>query len=109
MSKPQGYRQTAAEGCFFLLVLCFPYWQSVLLAAMSGTLSVLLLSCLLMFVVVRSPEISRAITAYLHAFPPSWVVPVPDRKRYQDSTPFFAIDSWPSFAPSFQRPPPIFS
>ena len=95
VSKPQGYRQTAAEGCFFLLVLCFPYWQSVLLAAMSGTLSVLLLSCLLMFVVVRSPEISRAITAYLHAF--------------QDSTPFFAIDSWPSFAPSFQRPPPIFS
>ena len=107
--KPQGYRQTVTEGCFFLLVLCLPYWQSLLFAGISGAVSVLLLTCLLMFVVVRSPEVYRTITACLLAFPFAWAAPSLDRRGDWVCPPFFTIARWPSLATSFQRPPPIFS
>jgi len=109
MRKPQGYRHSAAEGFFCLFVLCLPYWQSLLLASISGTLSVLLLTCLLMFVVARSPEIYGAIAAGLNALPLAWVAPILDRRSLWVSMPFQVVAEGPSLAPSFQRPPPIFS
>ena len=107
--KPQGYRQTAAEACFCLLMVCLPYWQSLLFAGISGTLSLLLLTCLLMFVVMRSPEIYRTITACLKASPLSWVPPVFDCSVLWVSMPLRVIAQSVSLAPSFQRPPPVFS
>jgi hypothetical protein len=107
--KPQGYRQAAAEECFCLLVLCLPYYQALLFAGISGMISVLLLTCLLMFVVVRSPDIYRTITGRLKAFPLSWVPPILDRRGLWVSVPSHAVIQGPSLAPSFQRPPPIFS
>jgi hypothetical protein len=107
--KPQGYRQAAAEECFCLLVVCLPYYQALLFAGISGMLSVLLLTCLLMFVVVRSPEIYRTITACLKAFPVSWIPPLSDRRGLWVSVPSLVVAQGPSLAPSFQRPPPIFS
>jgi hypothetical protein len=109
MTKPRGFRQAAAEQWFCLLVLCLPYYQTLLFAGISGIISVLLLTCLLMFVVVRSPEICRTMTNLLKAFPLSWVAPIIDRRGLWVSTPLRAVILWPTLAPSFQLPPPIFS
>jgi hypothetical protein len=107
--KPQGYRHSAAEAFFCLFVLCLPYWQSLLLASISGTLSVLLMTCLLMFAVARSPEIYRTIAANLRVFPPSWLAPLFNTSGPWVWIPLQAIVKGPSLAPAFQRPPPIFS
>lgn len=109
MTKPQGYRQAAAEECFFLLVLCLPYYQTLFLAGMSGVFSFLLLTSLLMFAVAGSPAIARTIAARLRALPLSWIAPQFDRRGLWVSTPLFAVAEGPSLAPSFQRPPPIYS
>jgi hypothetical protein len=107
--RPQGYRQAAAEECFFLLVLCLPYYQALLFAGISGTISVLLLTCLLMFVAVRSPEIYRTIAGRIKTLPLSWTPPILDRRGVWVSVLTHAVAHGPSLAPSFQRPPPIFS
>lgn len=109
MRKPQGYRQTAAEGCFFLFVLCLPYWQSLFLAGISGTVSVLLLTCLMMFIVVRSPEVYRSIIACLEDFPLSWFPLIYNGRCLWAPMSLQVVAVGPSLAPSFQRPPPIFS
>jgi hypothetical protein len=109
VTKPQGYRQATTEQlcCFF--VLCLPYYQGLLFAGMSGMVSFLLLTYLLMFVVVRSPAICHTVTALLKALPPSWVAPILDRRAHWASVPLYVVASGPSLAPSFQRPPPLFS
>lgn len=109
MTKPQGYRQATTEQLFCLFVLCLPYYQSLLFAGISGMVSFLLLTCLLMFVVANSPAIYQTITACLRALPPSWVAPILDRRDRWVSVPLFVVAPGPSLAPSFQRPPPIFS
>ena len=109
MTKPQSYRQTAVEQCFCLLVLCLPYYQSLLLAGISGMLSALLLTCLLIFVVIGSPTLYRTVVGHLKSFPLSWIAQVPSLAVSWISVPSHAVVQGPSLAPSFQRPPPIFS
>jgi len=81
VTKPQGYMQAAEEQLFCLLVLCLPYWQTLLFAGISGMVSFLVLTFLLLFVVARSRAICRAITARLKALPASWVAPIPKSQR----------------------------
>lgn len=107
--KPQGYRQSASEQLLCFFVLCLPYYQSVLLAGMSGMISFLLLTFLLMFVVSRSPAIYRVITACLKALPLSWAVPTLNQRNGRVGEPLYVVSAGPSLAPSFQRPPPLFS
>ena len=109
MTNPQGYRQSASEQLLCFFVLCLPYYQSLLFAGMSGMISFLLLTVLLMFVVARSPAIYRVIITCLKALPPSWVPPTLDGKDRWVFEPLFVIAAGPSLAPSFQRPPPLFS
>ena len=109
MRKPQGYRQAAVEECVCLLLFCLPYYQALLFAGISGMISVLLLTCLLMFVVGGSPNIYRTITGCLKAIPLSWVAPVLDCADFFACVPSQTVGKEPSFAPSFQRPPPLFS
>ena len=109
MRKPQGYRQTAVEECVCLLMLCLPYYQALLCAGISGMISVLLLTCLLLFLVMRSPDIYRTITGCLEALPLSWAAPILDRSGLWVSVPSRVVAQEPSLAASFQRPPPIFS
>jgi hypothetical protein len=109
VTKPQGYRQATAEQLSCLLVLCLPHYQALLFAGMSGMVSFLLLTFLLLFVVARSPAICRTITAHLKALPPSWVAPILDRRVRWASVPLHVVASGPSLAPCFQRPPPLFS
>lgn len=109
MTKPKGYRQSAKEQAFFLLVFCLPYYQSLLFAGMSGLVSYLLLTFLLMFVVAQSPTIYRTIRTCLRTLPSSWISLALDvRESWLDACSFL-IAPEPSLAPSFQRPPPIFS
>jgi len=107
--KPQGYRRAAAEVCFYLLVLCLPYYQSLLLAGVTGSIYFLLMTGLLMFVVASSPEIRRTITACLDALAISQFTPRLDRGALWVSNPLHTIARGPSLTPLFQRPPPIFS
>jgi len=109
VTKPQGYRQAASEQLLCFFVLCLPYYQSLFFAGMSGMISLLLLTFLLMFVVARSPAIYRVITARLKVLPPSWVAPILDRRDRWVGAPLYVIAPGPSLAPSFQRPPPLFS
>ena len=109
MKKPQGYRRAAAETCFYLLVLCLPYYQSLLLAGVTGSIYFLLMACLLMFVVAGSPDVYRTIAACLKALTLSWFTPALDRGVLWVSVPSHAVARGPSLAPFFQRPPPIFS
>lgn len=109
VTKPQGNRQAASEQLFCLFVLCLPYYQSLLFAGMSGMISFLLLTVLLMFVVSRSPAIYRVITACLRVLPRSWMAPTSDRRDHWSLWLSFPVPQEPSLAPSFQRPPPLFS
>jgi hypothetical protein len=109
MTKPRGYRQEASQQLLCFFVLCLPYYQSLLFAGMSGMISFLLLTLLLIFVVARSPAVAHVITARLKVLPPSWFVPTPNSRSYWTSEPFSAVGAEPSLAPLFQRPPPLFS
>lgn len=109
MTKPQGYMQAAEEQLFCLFVLCLPYWQTLLIAGISGMVSFLLLTFLLLFVVARSPALYRTITTRLQALPASWVAPISNRRDRWVGAPLHVLASGPSLAPSFQRPPPVFS
>jgi len=109
VTKPQGYRRAASEQLLCFFVLCLPYYQSLLFAGMSGMISFLLLTFLLIFVVARSPAIYRVITACLKALPPSWVAPTLDRRDRWVGAPLYVVAAGPSLAPSFQRPTPLFS
>lgn len=109
VAKPGGYRQSAEEQLFCLFVLCFPYYQSLFIAGISGLVSYLLLTLLMMFVVSRSPVIHRVISSCLRAFPASWISPTPDRRECWIRGLSISISPEPALAPSFQRPPPLFS
>jgi hypothetical protein len=109
VTKPQGYREAASEQLLCFFVLCLPYYQSLLFAGMSGMISSLLLTFLLMFVVARTPAIYYGITACLKAFPPSWIAPPLDLRDRWVGGPLYVAASGPSLEPSFQRPPPLFS
>ena len=109
MRKPQGYTKAAAEECVYLFLLCLPYYQALLFAGISGMISVFLLTCLLLCVVTRSPDIYRTIIGCLEALPLSWATPILDRTVLWVSVPSQVVAQKPSLAPSFQRPPPLFS
>ncbi|MGD0648153.1 MAG: hypothetical protein ABR971_09185 [Acidobacteriaceae bacterium] len=109
MTKPQGYTQAAEEQLFWLFALCLPYWQTLLFAGMSGMVSFLLLTLLLLYVVDRSPAIFRVLTARLKDSSARWCAAVPDRRDRWVSAHLHVVGSGPSLAPSFQRPPPLFS
>jgi hypothetical protein len=72
-------------------------------------MSVLLLTCLLLFIVWGSPGTYRTITGRLKALPLSWVAPVLDCADFWTLVPSQTVAKEPSLAPSFQRPPPLFS
>jgi hypothetical protein len=109
LTRPPGYWQAAAEQLFCWFVLCLPYYQSLLMAGLSGVLFFLLLTFLLMFVVDRSPAICHAIAICLRTLPASWAAPALDRRDRWISELLFSPVPGPSLAPSFQRPPPLFS
>jgi hypothetical protein len=109
LRKPEGYRQAASEQLLCFLALGIPYYQSLLFAGTSGIISFLLLTLLLMFVVARSPAIYRVLTACLTVLPPSWVAPYLNSAIRWVGEPLFVVAPGPSLAPSFQRPPPLFS
>jgi hypothetical protein len=107
--KPQGYRQAVTEQCVCLLLLCLPYYQALLFAGMSGMISVLLMTCLLLFVVAGSLDIYHSVAGCLKALPLPWAAPILDRTDLWVALPSHAFVQEPGLAPSFQRPPPIFS
>jgi hypothetical protein len=109
VTKPQGYIQAANGTCFCLLVLCLPYYQSILLAGISGMISLLFLTLLLAFVVARAPQIFRTVAAILQALPLFSVPSFFDRRGLWVFAPSHAATREPILAPYFQRPPPIFS
>jgi len=109
VTKPCGYRRVAEEQLFVLLVLALPYCQSLLLAGMSGMISVLLMACLLIFVAVRSSELIHTLTALASAIPLGWLTPPFERMERWVSVPSQALMQKPDLALLFQRPPPIFS
>jgi hypothetical protein len=109
VKKPQGYRKAAVEQCACFLLLCLPYYQALLFAGISGMVSALLLACLLLFVIARSPDIFHTFVGGFKAVPLLWAAPVLDCAGHWISVPSQAIPSEPSLSPSFQRPPPIFS
>ncbi len=109
VTKPQGYTQAAEEQLSWLLVLCLPYWQTLLFAGMSGMVSYLLLILLLLFVVDRSSGLYRAITTRVQGFPARWVAAIADRRDRWVAAHLQITSSGPSLAPLFQRPPPLFS
>jgi hypothetical protein len=72
-------------------------------------MSFLLLTFLLMFVVARSPAIYRVAIACLKALPSSWIAPTLDSRNRWIGRLLYMAPPGPSLAPSFQRPPPLFS
>jgi hypothetical protein len=107
--KPEGHLRTAAETSFCLLAFCLPYWQSLLLAGISGSLSFLCFTVLLMFVVGRAPHVYTVITGRLEALPLSRVLPDLAVRRNWLVTCLCRLTPEPALAPSFQRPPPLLS
>jgi hypothetical protein len=76
---------------------------------MTGIISAILITCLLLVVIARSPEVYHAVAASLRSLPSSWIPPQSSGLRYWIHEPFRPICGDPLLAPSFQRPPPIFA
>ena len=80
-----------------------------LLAGLGKTIGFLLLAGLFMFLVVRSADICRNLTACLQALQIFCLPLLRDLKRRgQRSTPLL-FPQEPALLPIFERPPPIFS
>ncbi len=106
MTKPRGYRQSAVEAWFGLVIVCVPYYQALLLASMSGLISALVFTCLLLFVIARAPEVSRVVAASLRTLPLSWLPPDFDA-LFWFSEPHLSAPSALASPSFFQRPPPF--
>jgi hypothetical protein len=109
MNKPQGYAHATRESCFYLIALCLPFYQSLLIAGMSGIISVLLLTALLVLFAAHSSEISRTVAALLESRPLPWAASTLSPIQFRIAALPLVVASGPSLAPSFQRPPPSFS
>jgi len=108
-TKPTGYRQAAMQQLFCLFVVGVPYYQSLLITGVGGMISFLLLAFLLTFVVAHSPAIYRIVTESVKSLPLSWTAPLLDHRDRWVNAPMYAVAPGPTLAPSFQRPPPLFS
>lgn len=108
MTRPQGYRQSAVEAWFGLVIVCIPYYQALLIASMSGLISALVITCLLLFVIARAPEVSRIVIASLRTLPLSWLPPH-FSALFQFAEPQLSVPFSPALPSSFQRPPPLFA
>lgn len=108
MTRPLGYRQSAAEAAFYLLALCLPTYQSLLFAGIERTIFVFLLTCLLLFLVVRSTEIYQVVADCVMAFWSRLILPLTPKFR-AISLVSLTIPSAPTLSTLFQRPPPLFS
>jgi len=109
VTKPRGYIRTAEERFSCLLLVSLPYWQALLLAGISGMISFLLLTFLLLFVVSRSPTVYRIISVRLKALPYLGIALILGCRDRWLVRPTRTLVAEPSLAPSFQRPPPLFS
>ena len=109
MSKPQGYRQSAADAAFYALVFCLPWYRTLLLEGLGRTVFVLLLACLLLFLVVRSADVCRRLADCLRACSFSHFVPACGCEFRDFAFTSAEVPRAPSPAALFQRPPPIFS
>lgn len=109
MSRPEGYRQALAETCFLLLIKWGPYGSPLLLATVGGAIASLLIATLLLFVVECSPDALATIAGCLDRLPLSWLAPLLECKDRGLAALWLALPESPSLAPSFQRPPPLFS
>jgi hypothetical protein len=108
VTKPQGYGQSAAESAFCLFALSLPHYQSLLIAGIGRTIIVALLACLLLFLVVRSPEICRVVADCLIAFV-SWLAPSFTQEFRAVLFVSQTVPCAPIISPLFQRPPPLLS
>ena len=108
MTKPQGYVQSAADATFCLCMLCLPHYQSLLFEGIGRSIVIVLLACLLMFLVVRCPEICRVVTERLIAFL-SWLGPSFTQEFRALLFISLSVPNAPTVSPLFQRPPPLFS
>ena len=109
MNKSRAYRHSAAEACSCLLAVCVPHYQALLFAGMTGLISAILVTCLLLLMVARSPEAYHAVAASLRSLPASWIPPQSTGLRAWIHEAFQPICDDPLLAPSFQRPPPAFA
>jgi hypothetical protein len=109
MTKPEGYTEAAKEQLSWLLVLCLPYWQTLLFASISGAASFFLLTFLLLFAVAGTQAIHQRLSARLRAASTVWLAPILDRRVRWVSAHLQIVGSGPSLTASFQRPPPLFS
>ena len=108
MTKPQGYVQSASDAAFCLLLLCLPHYQSLLFEGIGRSIVIILFACLLMFLVVRSPEICRVVAECLIAFR-SWLGPLFTQEFRALLFVSQSVPNAPGVRPLFQRPPPLFS
>lgn len=69
----------------------------------------LIVACLLMFVVSRSPDIRRATLAFIQSLPAFLFLLVPVRATIKQLLAEVVLPAPPSLSPRFQRPPPTLS
>jgi len=107
VTKPQGYLQAAEEQAFWLFAMWMPYCQTALLAGVSGMISFVLLTLLLLFVVTRCGAIASSVASCSKDMWVGWLRPVADRRQRWVSLHLQVVSAGPSLAASFQRPPPL--
>jgi hypothetical protein len=108
VTKPQGYVQSAGDAALCLFMLCLPHYQSLLLEGIGRSIVIILLACILLFLVARSPEICRIVTDCLIAFV-AWRGPSVTQEFRALLFISQSVPNAPIISPLFQRPPPLFS
>ena len=94
---------------YFLLVFCVADLRPLVIGGFFKLIASLLLACLLAFVVVHSPSLSKILAACLRVLPITLFGLVADRRWVRRLRRTLVFQDEPSLSPLFQRPPPIFS
>ncbi len=94
---------------YFLLVFCVADLRPLVMGGFFKLIASLMLACLLAFVVVHSPNLSKLLAACLRALPITLFRLAIDRRWVGRSHWTTTVQNEPSLSPLFQRPPPIFS
>jgi hypothetical protein len=103
------FSQIFLNVAYYLLISCVAEFRPLIIGGFFKVVASLVLGCLLVFVVVHSPDIYKLVTDCLRPLAIPLFSLVVDPRWADRSQTNIVVTNEPSLSHLFQRPPPIFS